>query len=93
MFRAGDEAADNSVDPKFLDADKAIVAQVRNSDTCVGINASFSLLKRVSVDVYSSNDCAPFIKKSLRRNTFVEMPSWERLLFQIRRRNAPLSLC
>lgn len=25
----GDEAADNSVDPKFLDADKAIVAKVK----------------------------------------------------------------
>lgn len=28
MNRVGDEAADNSVDPQFLDADKAIVAQV-----------------------------------------------------------------
>lgn len=36
-IRVGDEAADNSVDPKFLDADKAIVAKVSKGIEAPGI--------------------------------------------------------
>ena len=73
VFRVGDEAADNSVDPKFLDADKAIVAQVRKADAPVEKNA-LSLCSSASVltllRTYSSKYCTFTRKRVFRRNTF-----------------------
>ncbi|CAN0076675.1 unnamed protein product, partial [Laminaria digitata] len=44
IVSVGDEAADNSVDPKFLDADKAIVAQIRAKE--IGICDRNTILRK-----------------------------------------------